>query len=276
MPELRAHALVKMAVFGCAGPKIAPVSPYQGVLTLDSNLTPPTIVLFDLDGTLVHHVNPRVLQALEFLDDCSHRAGRLVARFRLARRYRAGMRTKLPKLLVHRAIHKVRRKSVQQMLEPCQTLRATLERLKANGVILAVVSNGLGRGYGHDVLEAFDLKQYFSACIFREDVPRGKPWPDPLLAALKNIGRDVRRRDVIWYVGDQRKDITAALAASESLGHTIVPVALGARAAMAAVDICADNAHIMWSAVDFERSVDAAFAGKTPRPLVAPLPFAPV
>lgn len=276
MRHLGAHALVKSAIFGCARPQIGPVSPYQGVLTLDSHLTPPTIVLFDLDGTLVHHVNPRVLQALEFLDDCSHRAGRLVARFRLARRHRAGMQTKLPKLLVHRAIHKVRRKSVQQMLEPCQTLRATLEQLKANGVILAVVSNGLGRGYGHDVLEAFDLKKYFSACIFREDVPRGKPWPDPLVAALGSIGRDVRKRDVIWYVGDQRKDITAAMAAGAQVGHKIVPVALGARAAMAAVETCAESAHIMWSAADFERTVDAAFAGKTPRPLVGSRPYVPV
>lgn len=273
---MSAHALVKVAIFGCVISEIGTVSRYQGVLTLDSKLTPPTIVLFDLDGTLVHHVNPRVLQALEFLDDCSHRAGRLVARFRLARRHRAGTRTKLPKLLVHRAIHKVRRKSVQQMLQPCENLRSTLEQLRANGVVLALVSNGLGRGYGHDVLDAFDLKKYFSACIFREDVMRGKPWPDPLVTALKSIGRDVRRRDVIWYVGDQRKDITAALAASDIVGHQIVPVALGARAAMAAVETCAERAHIMWSPGDFERAVEAAFAEAKPRQLVSRLPFAPV
>ncbi|MCW5722867.1 MAG: HAD hydrolase-like protein [Devosia sp.] len=260
----------------CRPQNCASFPPHQGVLTLDSKLTPPTIVLFDLDGTLVHHVNPRVLQALEFLDDCSHRAGRLVARFRLARRHRAAIRTKLPKLLVHRAIHKVRRKTVQQMLEPCETLRATLEQLRANGVVLGVVSNGLGRGYGHEVLEAFDLKKYFSACVFREDVMRGKPWPDPLVAALKGIGRDLRGRDVIWYVGDQRKDINAAMAASDLVGHKIVPVALGARASMAAVEICAESAHIMWSAADFERAVCAAFGNTAPQALVSPLPYAPV
>ncbi|WEJ57274.1 HAD hydrolase-like protein [Devosia sp. FJ2-5-3] len=244
-------------------------------MTLDSKLTPPTIVLFDLDGTLVHHVNPRVLQALEFLDDCSHRAGRLVARFRLARRHRT-VETKAPKLLVHRAIHRVRRKSVEQMLQPCATLRATLEHLHNNGVVLGLVSNGLGRGYGHDVLEAFDLKKYFTASVFREDVIRGKPWPDPLVTALKGIGRDLRRRDVIWYVGDQRKDITAAMAASEIIGHQIVPVALGARAALAAVEICADKAHIMWSATEFGRSVEAAFGSEERPALESTLPLAPV
>ena len=80
----------------------------------------------------MHHVNPRVLQMLEFLDDCSHKGGRLVARFRLARRSRAGTKD-APKLLVHKAIHKVRRKSVDQMLEPCQTMRRVLERLRAEG-----------------------------------------------------------------------------------------------------------------------------------------------
>jgi phosphoglycolate phosphatase len=218
----------------------------------------PTIVLFDLDGTLVHHVNPRVLQALEFLDDCSHRTGRLVARFRLHRRNMASESRKAPKLLVHRAIHKVRRKSVEEMLVPCSTMRTVLEKLHAEGVTLGVVSNGLGRGYGHDVLEAFDLRKYFSACVFREDVARGKPWPDSIVTALHGIGRDIRRSDEIWYIGDQRKDIGAAFAASAEVGKTIRSFALGARAAL-----CADPAlapsQIMWTPSDFERTISALF-----------------
>lgn len=232
----------------------------------------PTIVLFDLDGTLVHHVNPRVLQMLEFLDDCSHRGGRLVARFRLARRTRNASQ-RAPKLLVHKAIHKVRRKSVEQMLTPCETMRAVLERLRAEGVALGVVSNGLGRGYGHDVLETFGLRQYFSAAIFREDVARGKPWPDSVLAALAGIGREIRRNDVIWYVGDQRKDIAAALAASQAIGQSIRPIALGARAALGAMDARLPAAQIMWSAADLERTVEAAFdTERSQWSLIAPLP----
>lgn len=243
-----------------------------GVEPLADIANRPTVVLFDLDGTLVHHVNPRVLQMLEFLDDCSHRGGRLVARFRLARRSRNSARP-APKLLVHRAIHKVRRKSVQQMLEPCQTMRCVLERLRSEGVTLGVVSNGLGRGYGHDVLEAFDLKKYFSAAVFREDVARGKPWPDSVIAALNGIGRELRLNDVIWYIGDQRKDIGAALAASQAIGHAIRPIALGARAALGAVEARLAPSQIMWTAVDFERSIQAAFEpDEIERPLIAPLP----
>ncbi|MCP8882446.1 HAD family hydrolase [Devosia sp. XJ19-1] len=229
-------------------------------------------MLFDLDGTLVHHVNPRVLQMLEFLDDCSHRGGRLVARFRLARRGRT-VQKPAPKLLVHKAIHKVRRKSVEQMLVPCETMRGVLERLRSEGVAMGVVSNGLGRGYGHDVLEAFDLKKYFSTAVFREDVARGKPWPDSLLAALDGIGRELRRNDVIWYIGDQRKDIGAAVAASQAIGHAVRPIALGARAALGAVEARLAPAQIMWSALDFERTVAAAFEPDgIERSLIDPLP----
>jgi phosphoglycolate phosphatase len=247
-----------------------------GTKTLDPNQTAPTIVLFDLDGTLVHHVNPRVLQTLEFLDDCSHRAARLVARFRLMRRQCVATPRKAPKLLVHRAIHRVRRKSVEEMLLPCDTLRTVLERLRANGVLMAVVSNGLGRGYGHDVLEAFDLKKYFSACVFREDVGRGKPWPDSILAALGGLGRDLRARDVIWYVGDQRKDVDAAMAASVSLSRAIVPVALGPRAAMRAVDGDCANLQIAWSEHDLDRLTADLFGAGDESAAYAPYPVASI
>ncbi len=219
----------------------------------------------------MHHVNPRVLQMLEFLDDCSHRGGRLAARFRLARRKSVAERA--PKLLVHKAIHKVRRKSVSEMLEPCETMRCVLENLRAEGVAMGVVSNGLGRGYGHDVLETFDLRKYFSTAIFREDVSRGKPWPDSILTALKTIGRDLRSSDVIWYIGDQRKDIAAAQAASASLGRLVRPYALGARAALGAVEARLSPAQIMWSATDFERVIESAFeAEERGLSRIAPLP----
>jgi phosphoglycolate phosphatase len=228
-------------------------------------------VLFDLDGTLVHHVNPRVLQMLEFLDDCSHRGGRLAARFRLARRNVAATR-KAPKLFVHRAIHRVRRKSVEQMLQPCETMGRVLERLRTEGVTMGVVSNGLGRGYGHDVLEAFELKRFFKTTIFREDVSRGKPSPDSLMAALGNLGRELRRGDVVWYIGDQRKDISAAIAASQQLGVAIRPIALGARAALGAVEARLSPSQIMWTPGDFERTVEHMFEPDRGRFLIDPLP----
>jgi phosphoglycolate phosphatase len=162
------------------------------------------------------------------------------------------------------------------MLLPCETLRTVLEQLRANGVLLGLVSNGLGRGYGHDVLEAFDLKKYFSACVFREDVGRGKPWPDSILAALGGLGRDLRARDVIWYIGDQRKDVDAAMAAAASLNRPIVPVALGPRAAMRAMERNCPELQIAWSAHDLERAFAGIFGAEDEDSMLAPYPVVPV
>jgi len=221
--------------------------------------TRPTIVLFDLDGTLVHHVNPRVLQMLEFLDDVSHGSGRLAARFRLMRRNQWKARPKTSSLVVHRTIHRLRRKSVAQMLRPCATMQSVLELLGSNGIPMGMVSNGLGKGYGQDVLDAFDLRKYFTTCIFREDVRQGKPSAEPILRALGSIGRPLRSSDVIWYVGDQRKDITCALAAAGQSGHTILPIAVGARAALASAENRIPIRQVMWSAADLVDAVTSAF-----------------
>jgi len=123
------------------------------------------------------------------------------------------------------------------------------------------------------VLQTFDLQKYFSAAIFREDVSRGKPWPDSIVAALQGLGRDLRRNDVIWYIGDQSKDIGAALAASQVIGQTIRPIALGARAALGAVESRLSPGQIMWTPADFERTVQQIFDRAQPEAaLMPPLP----
>ena len=52
-----------------------------------------------------------------------------------------------------------------------------LDLFKAHNIPLALVSNGLGKGYGDEVLAAFDLAPYFSAMVFREDIHKSKPDP---------------------------------------------------------------------------------------------------
>jgi phosphoglycolate phosphatase len=249
-----------------------PLSQVLGGQVLGQNPARPTIVLFDLDGTLVHHTNPRVLQMLEFLDDLSHGSGRLAARFRLMRRSQLATRQNSSSLVVHRTMHRLRRKSVEAMLQPCEAMRSVLDLLRANGIPMGMVSNGLGKGYGQDVLDAFDLRQYFSTCIFREDVRQGKPSAEPILAALGSIGRPITRSDVVWYVGDQRKDITSALVAAGQSGHAILPIGLGARAAIASADNRVSIRQVMWSAADLIKLVESTFL--VDEPIGPSLPFA--
>ncbi len=219
------------------------------------SLPRPTVVIFDMDGTTVRHVNPRLLHVLERLDDISF----LWVRFTdwvFRRRAKGAMfldidaqetAKKRPKLLVHRAIHKIRRKEVEQIVEPCPGIYSVLNLLKSHGIPMALASNGLGKGYGHDILEKFHLIPYFRATIFREDITNAKPHPEPILLVLQRMNLTLKQDDVIWYIGDRHKDVIAALAARQHLPCLIVPIACGINAAVAVLKNQIGQDHIIMS-----------------------------
>lgn len=217
-------------------------------------LTRPDIVIFDMDGTTVRHINPRLLHILECIDDGFF----LVSKFFgwLFRRGAHGpvipefydfANRKKPRRLVHRVLHKVRRKPVEQIVEPCPGIYRVLELLKGQDIPLALVSSGLGKGYGHDVLEKFGLEHFFRACVFREDIQKSKPHPEPILLALQSMGAKPVEGDVVWYIGDRHKDVTAAVAADKIVAGTVVPLAYGLNAAMAVVERGYTPDHIILS-----------------------------
>lgn len=226
-------------------------------------LEKPTIVLFDMDGTTVRHVNPRLLHILERLDDAAHKAAKFfsgVFRRRIDALPLVETRHgKRPKLLVHRALHKIRRKDVEEIVEPCPGIYAILDLLKARDIPLGIVSNGLGKGYGHDILEKFDLEQYFSVAIFREDITRSKPFPDPILQALSKLSRPPAADDVVWYIGDRNKDILAAIAARAHLPCPVHPIAYGLNAAITALEHNIGTDHIIMAYADLESRLKQLF-----------------
>lgn len=212
-------------------------------------LPKPTIVIFDMDGTTVRHLDPRMLGVMEFLDDAAYRISRLlrIGLPALLAKIPQRRKKKKPRLIVHRVLHKVRRKPVEQIVEPCPGVIPLLQLLKRHGIPIALVSNGLGKGYGHDILKQFDLAPYFSVILFRENIEKGKPNPEALLTALKNVKARPRKTDVIWYIGDRRKDVIAALAANEKVPGKIVPIAYGLNAAVAILEKQIDPEHIIMS-----------------------------
>lgn len=220
------------------------------------SLQKPTIVLFDMDGTTVRHLNPALLGFLETLDDSAHKLARFSSR--LFKRkitappligYQNGKRKKL---LVHRAIHKIRRKEVDEIVEPCPGIYDLLDLLKSHNIPLGLISNGIGKGYGHDILQKFDLEKYYDVTIFREDIRRSKPYPDPILQALELMPRKPAAQDVIWYFGDRRKDVMAALAAAPYLPCKIHPFAYNLNAAMAVLEHNLGVDHIIMAWPDLE------------------------
>ncbi len=221
------------------------------------SLQKPTIVLFDMDGTTVRHINPRLLHMLEVLDDLCYKSGKFFSKLFRRRIKPAPLvewkEGKRKKLLVHRAIHKLRRKGVDEIVEPCPGIYGILDLLREFDIPIGLVSNGLGKGYGHDILEKFELAQYFETTTFREDIRRSKPDPDPLLRAISGMKRQPAGGDVIWYIGDRHKDITAALAAEGHLPCPVQPLAYGLNASVAVLEKNVGPDHIIMNYHDFEK-----------------------
>ena len=239
------------------------------------SLVKPTIVIFDMDGTAVRHLNPAILHVLEKLDDGAYRVKKFFDR--VLRRDKKALfvseaeeayhARKKPRLLVHRAIHKVRRKPVEQIVEPCPGIYQVLELLKANNIPTAIVSNGLGKGYGHEIMETFGFGQYFDAMLFREDIHNSKPHPEPILLALKRLlgeGREPQESDVIWYIGDRHKDITASVEANKLVAALIQPLAYGVNATAAVIEKGVGADHIVLSYFDLHTRLRKFFAPAQP------------
>ncbi|PZQ44539.1 MAG: HAD family hydrolase [Micavibrio aeruginosavorus] len=210
----------------------------------------PTIVLFDMDGTTVRHINPRLLGTLEFLDDTSFKIASWLHRKKPHPDFTLD-KIKKPRLLVHRALHRFRRKDVEQIVQPCPGIYTLLGMFRDEKIPLGIVSNGLGKGYGHDILTKFNLSDFFKVQIFREDIQHSKPHPDPILRALAQIKDPLTNSDVVWYIGDRHKDVIAALAANDALPARIIPFAYGLKAAVAILEKGLSPDNIIMNYTDF-------------------------
>lgn len=194
-------------------------------MTLDK----PTIVIFDMDGTTVRHINPRILEIMEWLDDHAYNLGEFFGRFFSSKKNKIP-RSRLkysPKIIVHRTLHRLRRKSVEQIVEPCPGVQLLLDWLLKERIPVGLVSNGLGRGYGHDILQKFEFDRYFKATLFAEDINSSKPDPAPILQMISLLAPKPNAQDIIWYIGDRHKDIKAAINAQKQASAKIIPMAYG-------------------------------------------------
>lgn len=215
-----------------------------------------------MDGTTVRHLNPRMLGIMEWLDDTAFKISRLWMWF-FDRRAQGPILLPEPdekvkkakSIIVHKAIHKLRRKDLELLVEPCPGIYSVLALLKKSNIPMALASNGLGKGYGEDIVQKFGLDDYFPVTIFREDIKKSKPHPEPILLAIKHLAsehlkREITDKDVIWYIGDRHKDVTAAQRAGEHTPAKIVPIAYALNAAVAAIEKGYGPDHIMMSYQD--------------------------
>ena len=221
----------------------------------------PTVVIFDMDGTSVRHVNPAFLHFLEMLDNGLYRIKSPFRRKRPIKDYSRDP-AKARGLLVHRILHKFRRKPVEQIVQPCPGIFNLLNFFKEQNIPIGLASNGLGKGYGHDILEKFGLDEFFDAEIFREDVEKSKPHPDGLMRCLRQLKPDFNEDDIVWHIGDRAKDITATLHANQIAKCEFVPYAYGINAAIAIIKARISNENIIITYPDFLETVKKVFAKK--------------
>ncbi|MDO8480953.1 MAG: HAD family hydrolase [Nanoarchaeota archaeon] len=92
---------------------------------------------------------------------------------------------------------------------PFPDTKQTLEALRKKGLRLAVVTN-TPRALTLDMLRSCELLSLFNSVNCYDDVERGKPAPDLIMRALKEL--KVERTDVL-YVGDTYTDELAAKSA---------------------------------------------------------------
>ncbi|MEJ5293273.1 MAG: HAD family hydrolase [Candidatus Methanosuratincola sp.] len=191
-------------------------------------------VLFDLDGTLLDCIVPmerifiRVVESLGFMITAEKR-NEAAANLRrillhgsapfdgIRLLWRIGHFIGMPPhrriamiLLTYRAL---RDAFLNSPLLP--GAEDVLRTLKKKGFPIVIVTTRSAKEALH-VLRRHSLEGYFDLVVSRDQVRRGKPYPDPVLFALKRIDLDPREAVMI---GDMPTDIEAGKAAgTKTLG----------------------------------------------------------
>ena len=111
---------------------------------------------------------------------------------------------------IHRAFDDCYKNYVDEVhpLEP--DIRAQLERLRAAGVPVGVISNRKRDFFEHElaIVDGSGWRDLFDVTVCSDDVAHRKPAPDMLLKALAELGLEPSER--CWYAGDSTTDVIAA------------------------------------------------------------------
>jgi len=175
-------------------------------------------VLFDLDGTL-----------LDTIDDLHEAANRMLAELGRPLRTRDEIRTfvgkGIPKLVercladpegsgaaLDAAVEVFRmhyRQTNGLRANAYDTVRETLDALKAGGLVMGVVTNK-AQDFTLPLLASTGLSDYFATVVCGDMLPNKKPAPDMLLHACEALSV---RADRVLMVGDSANDAQCAQAA---------------------------------------------------------------
>jgi pyrophosphatase PpaX len=169
------------------------------------------VVLFDLDGTVV---DSGAMILASFRHATKTVLDRELSDAELLAAVGTPLREQMNLIDAQRAdelvdAYRAHNEPLHDALEPCTGMLDVLQRLKAEGRRLGIVT-AKRRSTVELAFAVLPLRDYFDVVIAAEDAVRHKPDPEPLLLALDRLG--ARPREAA-YVGDSPFDVAAAKAA---------------------------------------------------------------
>ncbi len=172
-----------------------------------------SIVLFDLDGTLIDS-GPIILASMQHAartvlgrEIPPDELGATIGGQGIVAQMQALDAEHVDELL---AVYKHHNDGLHETLEAFDELLALLPRLKSEGRKLGIVTAKRHRTVGLALDRFPALEHEFDVVVAHEDTERHKPEPDPVLLAVEKLGG---RASESAYVGDSPFDIRAAKAA---------------------------------------------------------------
>jgi len=170
-------------------------------------------VLYDLDGTLVDTI-PAILKAFRqaFLDVTGKPCDRAFALSTIGLPLRDAF-VSFPMPLqedLYEACRKYSTEYLQTMPTIFPKIQDDLAELTRRKVRQGVVTSKRAAPAAF-VLEKFALRSFFEVIVTSDCTARHKPYPDPLLEAMQQLGLDDPSR--VLYVGDSVHDLRCANAA---------------------------------------------------------------
>jgi HAD superfamily hydrolase (TIGR01549 family) len=179
-------------------------------------MNPVEAVMFDMDGTLVdsraalvrsyHDASAEVLGTTEPIPDAEMEE---IIKLRAAEAFPRLVGDDPERLAQFSAAFQKAYARHQQNVEAFPGLHEALQRLHDLGIRLGIATSKARARLDLD-LERTGIGKYFDFTVSGDEVPAGKPAPDPIIAVAAGLGVAVENG---LYVGDGENDVIAAHAA---------------------------------------------------------------
>lgn len=192
----------------------------------------PDAIIFDLDGTTT---KAGILSLVVDFFDAEQGVLRAIKAAHTT--YETLKRAKKATIPLDLKTGAVKRRLVHLCAPPQNDLPHLMSLAQAADIKLGLLSNNSRHAWGDRLMRHVNYSLAFDHTMYSEDVgPHAKPSPRGLLQMIDTLVPQAQTADQvknIWFVGDAKSDMLAAINAMQETPHTITPVALGANSSAA-------------------------------------------